>query len=96
MAAMAVLTKLRTANLLAVSRWVRHRREARSRSKRSSGGNCPEAMEDTCSSEPSSSLGQVNDQDDSGNYEQEVDESATNVAIKASKIRADKEALLTE
>jgi hypothetical protein len=46
-------------------------------------------MEDACSSEPSSSLDQVNEQDDNGNYEQEVDESATKMADEAEKPKHD-------
>jgi hypothetical protein len=45
--------------------------------------NRAEAMEDVRPSEPSSSLDQVNDQDNNGNHEQKMDESAAKVADEA-------------
>jgi hypothetical protein len=44
-----------------------------------------EAMEEVRLSEPSSALDQVNDQDDNGYHEQEVDESAAKMADEAEK-----------
>jgi hypothetical protein len=41
--------------------------------------------------EPSSALKQVNDQDDDGNYEQEMDQTAANVADKAKKPEHDQD-----
>jgi hypothetical protein len=42
-------------------------------------------MEDVRPSEPSSALDQVNDQDNNGNHEQKMDESAANVPDEAEK-----------
>jgi protoheme ferro-lyase len=41
--------------------------------------------------EPSSALNQVNDQDDDGNYEQEMDQTAANVADEAKKPEDDQD-----
>ena len=42
-------------------------------------------MEDVRLSDPSSALNQINDQDDDGNYEQKMDQTAANMADETEK-----------